>query len=285
MPETERPPTANEVALLFLHLPLFATISAFLFLAIRVGRVSGSDPGTTLTLLRAAGLASVLVGTLIAFLPALAMWTVVVLNAVERRDDVTETQRRWAIAAEGAVVTVATLLMPVWSAALIWAVVILFLVQAIRRKRRRQRGEPDSNERAFLIDWAAVATGSLAALFFTADPWLPAEIVVPLGKGPEVAYVVESDSVWTTLMLNDGRTIQILRTEDIESRSVCDLNGGGNRSLLDLLDSDPSDNPRCPDKGSETQPSPTLSTPVSPSGGASTVPSQTPASESPAASP
>ena len=251
-------PEVGAQSALLQHLPLIATISAFGFLAIRVGRVSRSDPGTTLTLLTTAGLASVLVGTLITFIPTLALATLVVLNSLLRRDDLSESRRRWFSTATFIIVPVSVLVLPWFTALLIGLVEIFYSVQAIRRRKRRRDGreDPAGAEKSWaVVDWVAVATGAFVSLFSSDALWLPAEIVGLSTGQSEVAFVLETDATWTTLMLEEGRSIQIVRTEIVESRTVCNLHGAGTQSLADIIDSDSSDNPTCSDPDGETLPS------------------------------
>lgn len=233
------------------HLPLIATIAAFAVLAIRIGRVSGSDVGTTLTPLSKAGLASVLVGTFIGVLPAIAIGTVVLLNEILRREDLKYGRQRWLRTTEIVLVSVWLLVLPWWAASLVLMLESAYVVVAFRALKRKRGGKADQDGKSerppSVVDWVAVTTGLLIALFSSDAMWLPTENVALSSGDSEVAFVLESDSTWTTLLLEKGRTIRMVRTETVESRTVCDLNGAGAQSLADFVDSDPSDNPECPD--------------------------------------
>lgn len=236
----------RQPSLVFQHLTLVATVAAFAFVALRVGRIAGSDPGTTLTVLNAAGVASVLVGTFITFLPTIAIIGILFMLGATRRPGATDDQKRAIWAVLGLVLLVATVLLPIYAAAIIWLALIAFVGLTLWF---RKRGTEDRHTLYGLVDWTSVAAGIIVSLFISTDMWLPAEIVTLDSARGEVVFVLSSETDWTTLLLDEGRTIQIVRTDDVEARVVCNLGGRGlRRSLADLLDEDDSatDNPACP---------------------------------------
>jgi hypothetical protein len=65
--------------------------------------------------------------------------------------------------------------------------------------------------------------------------WLPPEVVTFSDDSSTVAYVLDDDGPWTTLLIDGDRTIQTIRSETITGRQVCSLHAGTRRTLLDWL--------------------------------------------------
>jgi hypothetical protein len=68
--------------------------------------------------------------------------------------------------------------------------------------------------------------------------WLPAESVETRQGATTVGYVLESDFVWTSVLVEETRSIRRFRTESVQSRTVCQVEESdidGEESLVDLL--------------------------------------------------
>lgn len=65
-----------------------------------------------------------------------------------------------------------------------------------------------------------VAASTLLFLVASGSMWLPLEFVTLTDETSRVAYVLESDREWTTLLTLD-REVSIVATEDVEQRLVC----------------------------------------------------------------
>lgn len=58
-------------------------------------------------------------------------------------------------------------------------------------------------------------------------PFLPSERVTTTTGATTTAYVLDSSSEWTTLLIDSTRTIEIVRTKDVIRREVCSVLGPG----------------------------------------------------------
>lgn len=58
-------------------------------------------------------------------------------------------------------------------------------------------------------------------------PFLPPERVSTATGQTETAYVLDSTSEWTTLLIESTRRIEIVRTKDVTRREVCSVLGSG----------------------------------------------------------
>jgi hypothetical protein len=78
----------------------------------------------------------------------------------------------------------------------------------------------------------------VAQLFVYGTMWLPAERIHRRDAAPTVGYVLESDIVWTTVLVESTRTIRRFPTDSLQRRVVCQVEDpdiDGEESLVDLF--------------------------------------------------
>ena len=97
----------------------------------------------------------------------------------------------------------------------------------------------------------------MAFVFLTIQrPWLPAEVVTlskPVTVDPvthetaarPVAYVIDENAGWTTLLIESDRYLTMIKTADIQRRRICHLSGqlGSGQPLFDWLINTPYTSP------------------------------------------
>jgi hypothetical protein len=86
--------------------------------------------------------------------------------------------------------------------------------------------------------------------------WLPAEVLHIQNQTPVVGYVVAIEDDWTTILLEDGRTVEEIRSGDLLGREVCNLTPHSGRPLAQVIAGEhPTGDPQCNDLLPETTPS------------------------------
>ena len=60
-------------------------------------------------------------------------------------------------------------------------------------------------------------------VLFATSPWLPAERIHFASGREVIAYVLEQDAGWTTLMTDKTRTIERVRSRQIGKRQICEI--------------------------------------------------------------
>lgn len=234
--ETESEP------LLWRHLPLLLTTVSFIFVVVKVYRVAGSDSATAQAILSSSGVPAVILGALVSLLPSLVtlaafLSALLLYYEVGRRG-----QRRlwWEVLV--AAPLFGLLLLPWPSAVVLFVILIAYVAARVWRAKRKK--EVDKT----IPDWPALAFVILISTFITPTMWLPPEVVSLVGEPEEVAYVLSSDSEWTTLLEEGSRRVIIVRTDDVESRTVCNLADRPPQSLMQVIEGDGGHaNPECPD--------------------------------------
>lgn len=111
------------------------------------------------------------------------------------------------------------------------AVLVLFNFGDVWLERRRGiKPEP----------WRAGGTAAisffLAVFLFAAPVWVPAEAIALEGEEPITGYVVGVDAGWTTILVEDDRSILKVRSDEVKERLVCstDENPPG-KSLIQFV--------------------------------------------------
>jgi hypothetical protein len=192
------------------HVPLLATTLLFLFVVVRVLRVSEFDPGTATTVVREAGVVSVVLGVLATSLPSLVMIAALFLLLVGLGGPGTDVQRRVALITALSAYVLLTAILP-WPR-LIAVTVTLLVVFLVWRKIR------------WPLEYFAVVALVVTALLDVPRVWLPAEDV-RLAESRVTAYVLSVESDWMTLLREGDRSIMIVKITEVESRNVCNVDG------------------------------------------------------------
>lgn len=205
----------------------------FAFVVIKVYRVARLDTGTALALLSSSGVASVALGALLTVLPALLSYLSFYLFQFAVSDHGTRALRRSALEVVAAALILWSFLLP-WTGLIVQLGVLTALFVFARVARRR--GWDWMN-----FDWLTLVFVLIASTFITSRMWLPAEEVRTKSAGTITGYVLATDERWTTLLREDTRRVIILRSEDVESRRVCNLPDEVTmgRSLFQVIESEP----------------------------------------------
>ena len=113
------------------HTPLLATVGLFVLTVIRIVRVASFDPATAAALVRETGVASVVMGTLVGFLPFLLWAAAVALTFFAQSDRGSSSQREGARAAIIVIFGLLMILLPSLH------LLVYFLVWVVLRLRRK----------------------------------------------------------------------------------------------------------------------------------------------------
>ena len=114
------------------------------------------------------------------------------------------------------------------------AYVVIFLV------RRRSRGAPVP-ERARRADRLIATTLGFAvgAILMFPGMWVPVERLSMSDGSAEVAFVINTNDGWATLLRESDRSIDTVPLAEIVGRKVCRVGKGPAPTLLDLVIGDP----------------------------------------------
>lgn len=228
------------------HIGLVASIGLFLVVAVKVYRVAGSDVGTAAAVIQAGGPFSVTLGAVLAALPSIISSTGVCLFVVAHLAD-GPLLKRLCITTS---VVCALLLVFVgpWHL-LVFTVVALFggigmAEMTLRWKRKRESKEQalqpevvltleDRVKRleqlekrihsgfAWIIVLQLLSFTPLMIEVLSPQPWMPAEKLTRANGASLVGYVVADNTLWSTILVHEDRSLMQLRSESIESRQPC----------------------------------------------------------------
>ncbi len=197
------------VAWLREHTPLLATCLFLSLVVLRVLSTSQFDPATATTVIRTSGPLAISLGVLVTSLPQLLSATAFFLMIVARGGPGSPTQRRLAFTAVSVILLIITALAP-WPQ-LLFTIAFLTGVFFFQGKF----GWP--------LEFFAVIGLAVNLLLTVPDVWLPPEAITMSQGQAHVAYVLEVDSDWMTLLSEADRSVTIVSTEDVASREVCNL--------------------------------------------------------------
>lgn len=100
-----------------------------------------------------------------------------------------------------------------------------------------------------MIGAVAVIVAPVVVTAILSDaPWLPPERIKVAGEAlPSVGYIVGDSEGWTTILKQDTRLLNRVRSTTIESRTVCTLPGreNGVRTIWRVFAPDPATYPTC----------------------------------------
>jgi hypothetical protein len=201
---------------------------------LRIARVSNFDATTARGVLESAGLVQVIAGTLLPLVPTALFVGAVALSVYAFRERTAVARMSRVLAP---LVAVLCLVLFPWGI-LVLLVAGVLVVLAIewwlaRRRHRRMFASFDSN-------WFLGAAALLVAaqIFIYGTMWLPAERIETRQGTTTVGYVLDAGFVWTSVLVEETRTIRQFRTESLQSRTVCQVEGAdidGQESLVDLV--------------------------------------------------
>jgi hypothetical protein len=215
------------------HAAVLIPLVPIVIVVLRIARVSNFDATTARGVLESAGLVQVIAGTLLPLVPT-ALFVGAVAMSVYAFRERTPLARMSRVLAP-AVAIFCLVLFPWGILVLLVAGVLVVLAIEWRLARRRSRRAFASFDSNWFLGAAALLV--LAQIFIYGTMWLPAERV-ETRRGATVGYVLESDFVWTSVLVQETRFIRRFRTESVQSRTVCQVEGSdidGEGSLVDLL--------------------------------------------------
>lgn len=239
-----RPPQAKKAdrvslsGVLLQHFPLLATVLAFVFVVVKIYRVSGLDTATALTLISRAGVATVILGALLGVLPQISASALTWIAFAFYHSKDAET--RTLLASVATIILVpGSLLLPWPSAAVLWVIVLLLVVAILLRQRR--------GKEAGSVDLAGIIIVGISTVLITPTMWLPSEVVRIQNESPAIGYVITADNQWTIIMREDDRKIAVVPSRDVLARTVCNLTNGPSRSISQMVygESAGNRNPSC----------------------------------------
>jgi hypothetical protein len=182
------------------------------YLALRLAFLSYGDPHVALTLAQHASVTALILSSVLTLLPMYFFPVAVVIFAQVHRRLRTQWQRS-ALSV--------LLLISIFASSLF--VLAATLLGAVLLTKRRN----DWVSRAFR--WAFDKDGRInqaeilvvTSVFVFAPMYLPAEQIVVGSEKPVTAYVVGEGSEFTTLLIEDSRSIRIVKHDEVQSRTTC----------------------------------------------------------------
>ena len=217
------------------HAAVLIPLVPIVIVVLRIARVvSNFDATTARGVLESVGLVQVIAGTLLPLVPTALFVGALALSVYAFRERTPLARMSRVLAPP---VAIFCLVLFPWGI-LVLLVAGVLVVLAIewwlaRRRYRRVFASFDSN---WFLGAAALLV--LAQIFIYGTMWLPAERVES-GRGAiTVGYVLDSGFVWTSVLVEETRSIRRFRTESVRSRTVCQVEESdidGEESLADLL--------------------------------------------------
>jgi hypothetical protein len=233
------------------HAPFVASVGLFLLVVMRVLRVSSFDVATASTLIRETSVVSLVLGVLVGVLPGLLSGAAIYLLILATGPGA-PTYRSMAWFAVVLIWFLLTVLLP-WIALIITTLLLVGIFLAQRKLK-------------WPLEVWAVISFLLTVVIDQPRMWLPPERISVAGTHL-TGYVLDAGSEWTTVMLEDDRSIVIVQSAEVEERTVCNLaprSSGRTIGQLILGEEGGSRNPLCEERGNEDSgdtvaPSPTKS--------------------------
>jgi hypothetical protein len=225
------------------HLTLLASAGVSALLVVRLMQVSKFRTATALALIGSGNPVPVVVGLFVSFLPTIALFLggVQVVYHVDRLK-VLFREREWGPAT--ARMSNFLLLFVLAAAYLPWFTVFVWLLLG---------GMALLVSRARLLErFPEEVLGYFVILFFLVlsnqTVWLAPEVIRLREEGHVVAYTVEDEGLWSTLLTEEDRVIRFVPSADVLSRTVCELEGqGADRTLFEIIRREPNPTPPCPE--------------------------------------
>jgi hypothetical protein len=198
-----------------LDITLVSAIALTLYVAYRIGMVSGWNPQTALSVVRSVSTQTVMLGTLVSVLPVLALPMALILFRIARNFIESEL----AILVVRDVLLIAALFITSVSILIFVALAIAWVVLRERinwlRKVEKFIGGKDERNAS---GW--ITPVILVILFITPTTWLPSEIAT-FADGKQAVHVVNADETWFTYINADSERVISVHTNDVLERQTC----------------------------------------------------------------
>jgi hypothetical protein len=201
---------------------------------LRIARVSNFDATTARGVLESAGLVQVIAGTLLPLVPTALFVSAVALSVYAFRERTALARMSRVLAPPVAIFCL--VLFPWGILALLVAGVLVVLAIEWRLARRRSRRVFASFDSNWFLGAAALLVAAQILIYGTM--WLPPERIETRRGTAAVGYVLDAGFVWTSVLVEETRSIRRFRTESLQSRTVCQVEGAdidGEDSLVDLV--------------------------------------------------
>lgn len=220
------PPPTTVLGLAQEHIGLVLTLIPVVLSILRVFAVANGDRATLVTLLTTLDVTAVLLGTFAWALPTAVGVVAAILwirwlqprpssGAPEAANRATSL---WPTVLATLVALILFALAPVND--LVNLLLCVAAVFVFRKPERNRLG------RALMIGAGFLVFVLGPVVFRGANMWLPAERIEVKEQPTLVAYVLAADRLHVTVLRADTSTAQILRLDDIESRTICRVNPG-----------------------------------------------------------
>jgi len=227
-------PPIEVAAFLERHAAVLIPLVPIVIVVLRIARVSNFDATTARGVLESAGFVQVIAGTLLPLVPTALFVGALALSVYAFREGTPLARMSRVLAPPVAIFCL--VLFPWGILVLLFAAVLVVIAIEWRLARRRSRGVFASFNSNWFLGAGALLV--LAQIFIYGTMWLPAERVERRQGATTVGYVVESGFVWTSVLVEETRSIRRFRTESVQSRTVCQVEESdidGEESLLDLV--------------------------------------------------
>lgn len=191
------------------HATLLLTVALFVLVVIRVLRVSAFDPATAAALVREIGIVSIVIGALVLSLPGLLQSAAVFLAFLALGGPGSTVQRRAASTIASVIVLLLSVVLP-WLQLIFFLILLVLIVVVWRRVK-------------WPLELFAVVAVLVSSLLDVSEVWLPPEDVLLTDGRRVTGYVLSVEPEWTTLLREDDRAILLVKTKEVEERSVCNV--------------------------------------------------------------
>jgi hypothetical protein len=225
------------------HLTLLASATVSALLVVRLMQVSRFRTATALSLLGTGNPVLVVFGLFVSLLPTISLFlgALLIVYVVDRLKLLLHDRMRAAAAARILQLVMIALLAAVY---LSWLSVLVLLSVG---------GLAMWTPRARMKEWFLQLVLSYALLLFiyflaNQTVWLAPEVIHLREEGQIVAYTVEDEGPWTTLLTEEERVIRFVRSANVLDRTVCELESQRrSRTLFEMVRQEPNPTPSCPE--------------------------------------
>jgi hypothetical protein len=216
------------------HAAVLIPVVPIVIVVLRIARVSNFDATTARGVLESAGLVQVIAGTLLPLVPTALFVGAVALSVYAFRERTALARMSRVLAPP---VAIFCLVLFPWGILVLLAAgfLIVLAIEWLLARRRSRRVFTSFDANWFLGAGALLVA---AQILIYGTMWVPAERIETRQGTTTVGYVVESGFVWTSVLVDETRSIRRFRTESVRSRTVCQVEESdidGEESLVDLV--------------------------------------------------
>ncbi|MPZ53322.1 MAG: hypothetical protein GEU79_11440 [Acidimicrobiia bacterium] len=212
------------------HTGLVLTTMAFVLLVLRVLATARFEVGTALAILAVSDPVTVALGTLAFLIPVVLMIALAAHHL--------STSTCWVVSPiwdSAFQVILGGLILVFAPAILLILIPIYFAVLVLDAKLLGKRLRQSSVVKLgtywlIMVLWLVV---------FSSDMWLPSEVIEVVGSEPAIGYVLSDGDRWTSVLLEEDRSVVHYRSLDVISRSICEIPGDPAPTLIEWLLSEP----------------------------------------------